>query len=71
MSKPTPGYKPGDRVSTTGDGRTATWPRLSGTVEATGPGAVYVRWDGTLYLSDEMDPNEVKPAPQPGAASKG
>ena len=54
-------YQAGDRVRVTGRGRTETWPRyLSGTVEATDDGVVYVRWDRAAF-SDERSLDEVKP----------
>jgi len=55
-------YRKGDRVQVSGHGRTAKYPRnMVGTVtEVRGKYGVFVRWDGTLYLNDQMTPAELK-----------
>lgn len=53
-------YKSGDRITTTGKGRTATWDRTyTGTVTGADYDVVYVRWDGAAF-NDEMEPEEVR-----------
>jgi single-stranded DNA-binding protein len=51
--------KKGTRVIVSGEGRTAKWGRIEGTVERATKRAVFVRWDGTSF-SDEMKPSEIK-----------
>ena len=54
-------YRKGDRVQVSGHGRTASWQRnMVGTVTETRGVRVYVKWDGTLYLEDEMTRIELK-----------
>ena len=55
--------KKGTRVIPSGVGRTATWPKLAGTVTRVtrrthSVGSVFVYWDGT-HFEDEMLPDEV------------
>jgi hypothetical protein len=60
--------KKGDRVETTGAGRTAAWMRAGvtyGTVERATRRAVFVRWQGCSF-SDEMDPAEVRAVVEAG-----
>lgn len=51
-------YHKGDRVQTSGAGRTAEWGHLTGTVTQSGKRAVFVVWDGT-HFEDQMSVNEV------------
>ncbi len=54
----------GDRVQTSGRGRTAQWPRQTGRVSRRQGNAVFVYWDGGSGLvEDEMDVNEVELLP--------
>jgi hypothetical protein len=49
----------GDRVQTSGRGRTARWPRQTGRVSRRRGNAVFVYWDGAGLVEDEMDVDEV------------
>jgi len=51
--------KKGTRVTVSGEGRTAKWGQIAGTVERATKRAVFVRWDGT-HFSDEMKPSEIR-----------
>lgn len=51
--------KKGERIQTTGKGRTARWGKDQGTITRVTKGSVFVRWDGT-HFEDEMEPEEVE-----------
>jgi len=53
-------FKKGDKVSTSGQGRTKSWGKISGTVVDVRGGKPIVKWDGTKFSTDEMDPKEIK-----------
>jgi len=55
----TAALRKGDRITTTGYGRTARWPATVGTATRVTKSRVYVHWDGTSF-EDEMLPVEVK-----------
>jgi hypothetical protein len=59
--KTTTQIRKGIRVRVTGIGRTARWPKTSGTVTMVRRGYVYVAWDGTSF-EDEMTREEVEVA---------
>lgn len=53
-------FEPGQRIRTSGLGRTANWPDATGTVkEVFEDGSPVVVWDGE-WIEDEMDPSEVE-----------
>ena len=53
--------KKGDRVVTTGHGRTKNWGNVVGIVTKRRGDKVYVLWEGTIFhIEDEMDIKEVK-----------
>jgi hypothetical protein len=60
MRANTAAFYTGQRVETSGQGRTAEWQHLRGTVTRVTRNSVIVRWDGTSF-EDEMDPAEVRP----------
>lgn len=64
-------YRHGDRVATTGAGKTAKWGDLTGTVTDFRVGKVYVAWDGSTVTEDEMAPAEVKPVEGKGEVPAG
>ncbi len=54
--------KKGDRVVTTGYGRTKDWGNTVGTVTKRRGDKVFVVWEGTIFhIEDEMNINEVRP----------
>jgi hypothetical protein len=54
--------KKGDRVVTTGYGRTKDWNNTVGTVSKRRGEKVFVVWENTsFHIEDEMDIKEVKP----------
>jgi hypothetical protein len=54
-----PKFKEGDRVCTTGRGRTVKWGKYCGKVGKTWKSSVEVFWDG-LSFGDEMKNSEIK-----------
>jgi hypothetical protein len=56
----TPTIRKGNRVETSGEGRTARWPHGTATVTMVRKNRVYVVWDGT-HFEDEMEAREVRP----------
>jgi len=54
-----PKFKKGDRVCTTGKGRTAKWPKQCGRVGKTWKNSAEVYWNG-LHFGDEMSNKEIK-----------
>lgn len=48
----------GDRVATSGKGRTASWPRSTGTVTRRRGDSVFVQWDRSI-VNDEMSAAEL------------
>ena len=50
----------GDRVCTSGKGRTAKWRKYCGTVTMRRKKSVFVVWDGARFTEDEMNVIEVK-----------
>jgi hypothetical protein len=53
--------KKGDRVITTGYGRTKKWGNKLGTVTKRRGDKVFVLWEGTsFHIEDEMDADEVR-----------
>ena len=52
----------GDRVETTGAGRTASWPRTVGTVTWVTKRSVFVTWDHSI-VEDELNHDEVRVIP--------
>jgi hypothetical protein len=52
--------KKGDRVQTSGRGRTVRWPHQTGRVSKRQGNAVFVYWDGAGLVEDEMDVDEVE-----------
>ncbi len=54
--------KKGDRVVTTGYGRTKDWDNTVGTVSKRRGEKVFVVWENTsFHIEDEMDIREVRP----------
>ena len=54
--------KKGDRVITTGHGRTKNWGNVVGIVTKRRGDKVFVQWEGTSFsIEDEMDIKEVRP----------
>ncbi len=54
--------KKGDRVITTGHGRTKNWGNVVGIVTKKRGDKVFVQWEGTkFHIEDEMDIKEVRP----------
>jgi hypothetical protein len=53
--------KKGDRVITTGKGKTKMWGNVVGNVNKRRGNKVFVQWEGTSFpIEDEMDADEVK-----------
>ncbi len=53
--------KKGDRVITTGHGRTKNWGKVMGIVIKRRGNKVFVEWEGTSFpIEDEMDIKEVR-----------
>ena len=53
--------KKGDRVVTTGYGRTKNWKNIEGIVSHRRKNRVFVVWEGTkFHIEDEMDIREVR-----------
>ncbi len=53
--------KKGDRVITTGKGKTKLWGDVVGKVTKRRGNKVFVQWEGTSFpIEDEMDADEVK-----------
>ncbi len=53
--------KKGDRIITTGHGRTKKWGIKVGTITKRRGGKVFVLWEGTsFHIEDEMDADEVR-----------
>ncbi len=58
--------KKGDRVITTGNGKTKKWGDVVGKVTKRRGEKVFVEWEGTsFHIEDEMDIKEVKLHPMP------
>ena len=58
--------KKGDRVITTGYGKTKNWGKVVGKVTHSRGEKVFVVWEGTsFHIEDEMDIREVKLHPIP------
>ena len=54
--------KKGDRIVTTGKGRTKDWGNIEGIVSHRRGNKVYVIWEGTkFHIEDEMEIREVRP----------
>lgn len=53
--------KKGDRIVTTGYGKTKNWKKIEGIVSHRRGNKVYIIWEGTkFYIEDEMDIREVR-----------
>ena len=59
MKKKNTKFKKGDKVCTTGYGRTAKWGKYCGKVNKTWENSAEVVWDG-LHFGDEMSNKEIK-----------
>jgi hypothetical protein len=53
-------FKKGDRITVTGQGRTARWGNIKGRVTRATKRSVFVAWDGTSFIEDQMSVDEVK-----------
>lgn len=53
-------FKKGDRVTVTGQGRTAGWGNIQGRITRATKCSVFVAWDGTSFTEDQMSIDEVK-----------
>jgi len=55
-------YRKGDRVQTTGKGRTRTWGPYHGTVlSQLSPTSWEIHFDAALFTTDEMEEEEITP----------